>query len=195
VGFRTAIDKNLIPELELAGLNEIRAYLAGALRDGTFNRMHGTWRIAQADRAWLAVIGYLVERLGRRSWVYREGSRNVWVLETRCGLEFDPVLRNPREKVAFVRGYFDAEGGIPRNSNARFYIQLTQKDRRDLERVKEILEDLGIACGRLHNPSARVDPDYWRFFVLSESRPAFVQVVGSWHPRKRRLLEAHLLVL
>jgi hypothetical protein len=192
MGIRTAIPKNLIPEIESAGVDEIRAYLAGALRDGTFNRTHGTWRIAQSDRAWLAVIGCLIGRLGRRSWMYREGSRKVWVLETKCDLTFVPVLGTSRDAIAFVRGYFDAEGGTPRHPDARFYIQLTQKDREDLEGVKRILEDVGIRCGRVHNPSARVDPNYWRFYVLSESRQSFIRTIRSWHPRKRRLFEARL---
>jgi len=100
------------------------------------------------------VLQDLFRKLGSRSWIYREGRRNVWVVETTCKLA-EATFTSLREKVAFVRGYFDAEGGIPRDSNARFYIQLVQKDRRDLEQVRQFLEDLGIGCGRIHNPSVR----------------------------------------
>jgi LAGLIDADG-like domain len=92
------------------------------------------------------------------------------------------------------RGYFDAEGGIPRNRDARFYVQFVQKNREDLARVQSFLNDLGIRCGRIHNPSFRVDPDYWRFYVLADSHENFIRHVGSWHSRKRSLLEARMKI-
>lgn len=90
--------------------------------------------------------------------------------------------------MAFARGYFDAEGGVPVQQSSRFYIQLVQKDHSDLDRLRRILEQAGICCGRLHNPSRRSDPDYWRFYILAASHQDFIRVIGSWHPRKRQLL-------
>lgn len=87
-----------------------------------------------------------------------------------------------------MRGYFDAEGGVPHETCARFYMQLTQKDPHDLGRVRDVLERLSIRCGRLHNPSVRADPHYWPFYVLSASHWTFAERIGSWHPRKRELL-------
>jgi hypothetical protein len=52
----------------------------------------------------------------------------------------------------------------------------------------------GISCGALHNPSARVDPDYWRFYILRKSHQDFASVVRPWHPRKRRICEERGLV-
>ena len=185
--------QRLHAELLEAGVRETRAYLLGALRDGTFNRFHGTFRISQSDRRWLEALQVLFLKLGSRSWIYREGSRNVWVVETTCRLDNgmgDPS--DPGEQASFARGYFDAEGGIPRNPEARFYIQLVQKDRTDLESLRQLLETLTIRCGRLHNPSVRMDPEYWRFYVLSSSHEDFIRRVGSWHPRKRLLLETRL---
>jgi hypothetical protein len=190
----THVDTGLISEIDEVRAPEIRAYLAGALRDGTFNRLHRTWRIAQSDRGWLRVVEELLSRLGSRSWMYQEGSRSVWVVETRCQLEPSPDLKDPSDEIGFVRGYFDAEGGIPRNPEARFYIQLTQKNRDDLEGVRAILVNLGIGCGRIHNPSVRVDPGYWRFYVRSESHREFAHRIGSWHPRKRGVLKARFPV-
>lgn len=110
----------------------------------------------------------------------------IWILETR--LMPAALLFRDLPPVAFVRGYFDAEGGIPQNRTARFYIQITQKNHDDLVRVATALAGLQIACGIVHNPSIRVDPDYWRFYVRSASHSRFIDVVSSWHPRKRRLL-------
>jgi hypothetical protein len=55
-------------------------------------------------------------------------------------------------------------------------------------RLQDVLVDMGISCGRLHNPSARIDPGYWRFYVLARSHQEFLSRIGSWHPRKRLFL-------
>ena len=93
------------------------------------------------------------------------------------------------EKIAYVRGYFDAEGGVPRNSANRFYIQFVQKDFEELEKVRNMLEELGIRCGKIHNPSIKVDPEYWRFFVRAQSYQRFIELIGSWHPIKGLFLQ------
>jgi len=183
--------QRLHAELLEADAREIRAYLLGALRDGTFSRMHGTIRISQGDRRWLFVLRELFSMLGSRSWIYREGRRDVWVIESSCRLGSES-FRRTSERIAFVRGYFDAEGGIPRDPRSRFYIQLVQRDHADLGRVRTFLEELGVECGRVHNPSVQVDPEYWRFYVLAESHEDFIRRVGSWHPRKRLLLDLRL---
>jgi hypothetical protein len=72
------------------------------------------------------------------------------------------------------------------------YIQFVQKDRADLETCRKHLARLGISSGRIHNPSVRVDPGYWRFYVPVRSHADFVRVVGSWHPRKRESLECRV---
>jgi hypothetical protein len=127
-------------------------------------------------------------RLGYRSWSYREGAtRALWVLET--SWVPGPVSISSEDQArGYVRGYFDAEGGVPRSSGVRMYIQFVQKDRADLEMCRELLMRLGISSGRIHNPSVRVDPGYWRFYVRVRSYAAFVTAVGSWHPRKRKIL-------
>ena len=118
-------------------------------------------------------------------WIYQEGNRGVWVIETTCRLNRESELVTVPEKAAFVRGYFDAEGGIPRCAADRFYIQIVQRDRLDLGKVRHLLQELDIRCGRVHNPSIRVDPDCWRFYILASSHEGFIRRVGSWHPRKR----------
>lgn len=176
-------------EVLTATPGELRAYLSGARRDGTYNRRHATYRITQADRRWLVVLAWALDRLGSRGWIYREGNRNVWTLETKCNLEDAPLI-TATDHMGFARGYFDAEGGTPRSQSARFYVQLVQKDLADLSKVRGSLQSLGIACGVLHNPSSQVDPNYWRFFIRAQSFSAFSTTISSWHPRKRELLMA-----
>jgi hypothetical protein len=180
----------ILAELETQSPSVLDSYLRGATRDATFNRQHGTTRFAQTANGWLDVIQAGLTALRRKSWRYQEGTRSVWVVET-CGW-FDSLPRpcaSTSELCAWIRGYFDAEGGLPKQPSARFYIQLSQKDRNDLRLLQLSLEELGIRCGALHNPSRRVDPDYWRFYVRTASHAAFIQTIDSWHPVKRGIFK------
>ena len=184
--------RTIWPELSAATDGELQAYLIGAAHDACFSRQHRTTRFAQKDRRWLTVLGLALDRLGYQSWTYQEGTRDVYVLETswaQSGL----VVRTAGEVTAYVRGYFDAEGGVPRSATARSYIQVVQKDRRDLEQLHLLCLGLGLECGRIHNPSAKVDPSYWRFYILKRSHQKFFELISSWHPTKRVLLEERFL--
>jgi hypothetical protein len=177
---------------------EYQAYLQGALHDGTWNASHSTHRFSQKGTEWLSRLAILLHELGHKSWIYREGkNRDVYVLETAApflDIDFDPdSLETEAERLAYVRGYFDAEGGLPRSPRSRFYIQITQKDRVELAKVRLILESVGISCGVLHNPSVEADPDYWRFFVRARSYMTFALTIRSWHPRKKAILERVIL--
>ena len=173
---------------------EYQSYLQGALHDGTRSDLHNTHRISQKGTGWLSRLKDAFAEMGHKSWMYQEGKlREVYVLETTAkflDVNFDPdLLESDAERIAYVRGYFDAEGGLPQSPDARFYIQFTQKDRAELEKVKRILERLGIECGELHNPNVEVDPNYWRFYVRAKSHKAFAEKIGSWHPRKEGLFQ------
>ena len=173
---------------------EYQSYLQGALHDGTRSDLHNTHRISQKGTGWLSRLKDAFAEMGHKSWMYQEGKlREVYVLETTAkflDVNFDPdLLESDAERIAYVRGYFDAEGGLPQSPDARFYIQFTQKDRVELEKVKRILERLGIECGEAHNPNAEVDPNYWRFYVRAKSHKAFAEKIGSWHPRKEGLFQ------
>jgi hypothetical protein len=63
-----------------------------------------------------------------------------------------------------------------------------QKSRADIARLQAVLEGEGIACGKLHCPSRSAENPVWRFYIAASSHRDFVAQVGSWHPRKRRLL-------
>ena len=103
-------------------------------------------------------------------------------------------LRVPETQSAYIRGFFDAEGGIPHSTSARFYIQLCQKDKVKMEKLKLMLQRLGIASGVVHNPSQRVDPNYWRLFISSRSYLDFIRIIGTWHPRKIKILEKRKMI-
>jgi hypothetical protein len=139
----------------------------------------------------------MLSTLGSRGWIYREGkNRRFWILETttpflREGFK-SPMPTDSSQVIAYARGYFDADGGMPREPSARLYFQYVQKDRSDLAALRDDLMAEGIQCGVLHNPSRKVDPNYWRFFVKAESHQEFMCRVGSWHPAKERLIADRL---
>ena len=177
---------------------EIEAYLQGALHDASRNKRTRV-RFVQKGTEWLDILKNLLQKLRHKSWMYREGKdRDVYALETTAqflDFDLDPILlKEPVERVAYIRGFFDAEGGIPRGLQSKFYIQLVQKDPEKIAKLKAMLHALNISSGLIHNPSARVDPDYWRIFVSTKSHQQFVQTIGSWHPRKYTILRERMMI-
>jgi len=175
---------------------EIRAYLQGALHDA-YRRKNRT-RFSQKGTEWLMILQDLLQQLGHRSWMYREGLRDVYNLETTAtflDFKFDVLsLETSNEKASYIRGFFDAEGGIPHARTSKFYIQLVQKDKAKMLRIKTVLKSLGIKTGVLHNPSIRVDPNYWRCFVRTASHADFARIVGSLHPTKRARFAERMMI-
>jgi intein-encoded DNA endonuclease-like protein len=177
---------------------QIKAYLLGALHDGTFSS-NKRFRISQSGIDWLKFLQKLFRELGYNSWIYKEGkNRKVYVLETLASFldfNFNPLkLKTKKEKISYIKGFFDAEGGIPRNKKARFYIQLTQNDKKKLEKIKKILNCLKIDVGKIHNPSKSVDPDYWRIYILAKSQQSFLVKIGTFHPRKIKVLKKRMMI-
>jgi len=176
---------------------EILAYVHGAMHDGSLNKRKRV-RIVQRYKAWLEMIQNLLQTIGIRSWIYREGKRrNLYALETvsrELDFRFDPSkLQTNREQMMYLRGFFDAEGGVPRNGK-RFYVQLAQKDYAKMHAVKNMLKNIGIGSGILHNPSKRVDPDYWRIFIPAKHHYSFAKNIGSWHPVKSKILSERMMI-
>lgn len=170
--------------------SEIVAYLNGALHDASLNKGK-RFRFVQKYKEWLEKIQELLKEIGCRCWIYKEGKdRELYVAETLCkDLDFRfeaEKLRTNREKIMYLRGFFDAEGGIPRIIG-RFYIQLTQKDYKKIAIIKKLLLDISIESGKIHNPSKKVDPNYWRIFILVKHHNLFATVINSWHPIKSKI--------
>lgn len=164
-----------------------RSYLLGAMHDGTVRLR--TVRIAQKEEAYVLLLQKLIKASGGRAWTYREGrTRQLYVVEFSRSFIGPHRICTQQDMIAYIRGYFDAEGGIPSDPSSAPYIYFAQKDRRDLEELRGYLLQLGISCGRLHNPSRRADPEYWRFYVSRQSHRRFAELIGSWHPRKAELL-------
>lgn len=174
------------------------AYLNGALGDASRNKKSRI-RYVQKHPEWLKTLQQQLEVLKAASWIYREGKqRSVFALET-CSPYLDFAcdgqrLKTRNERIAYIRGFFDAEGGVPHKANAKFYIQLVQKDKTKIEKLARMLDVLGIKTGKIHNPSVRVDPEYWRVFISMSSHRAFARIVGSWHPVKGPILQKRMKI-
>ena len=164
-----------------------KAYILGALHDG-FEAKH-TYRISQKYYSFVKDLADIIKQMGYNAWVYREGSnRQVFIVEfSKLVLSGFEVI-STKDKIDYIQGYFDAEGSVPLNGS-RMYIYFCQKDQRDLAEVKKFLEELGIICGEIHNPSKKEDPNYWRFFISCKSYKDFARIIGSKHPVKKKILE------
>ena len=162
-----------------------KAYLLGMMHDGTKHKT--TYRIAQKGATFAKMLSLGIKRLGGRAWVYQEGKRrDVYITEFSQTLLHNITLKTDQDKLDYVRGYFDAEGGIAKSSKVRFYIYFAQKNFDDLSQVKTILEEFDIHTGVIHNPSKSIDPKYWRFFVKADSYKSFIRTIGSSHPGKKK---------
>ncbi len=155
--------------------------------DGTSRQ--STYRIATSNSEFAELLKKGIQTLSVGAWIYKEGkSRSLWIVEFPKKILKDVIIRSRRDKIEYIRGYFDAEGGIAKRASVRYYLYFCQKDKKDLLQVKQYLEELGIVCGLLHNPSKRVDSDYWRFYISAKSYSDFARIIGSDHPGKRHYL-------
>jgi hypothetical protein len=83
---------------------------------------------------------------------------------------------------------------MPKSLKSILYFQFCQKNISDLTEAKQYLEDLGVKCGKIHNPSYKVDADYFRFFVSTVSHKDFMDIIYSWHPRKAKQIELRMKI-
>ena len=144
-----------------------------------------TYRITSKEKSFVEFIAKMIHKMGYNAWTYREGkTRNMYVVEFSKKIIDGFSIKSRDEKIDYIRGYFDAEGSIPKSRKSRFYIYFSQKNKDDLKQLKSYIEEFGIKCGKTHNPSKNVDPDYWRFYISSKSYDLFVKKIGTWHPVK-----------
>ena len=164
-----------------------KAYLLGVIHDASVRKT--TFRIATRSQFFAEVVQKGIKKLDRKAWMYKEGKdRNLWIVEFSKSLLKGIKPASMSEKLDFIRGFFDAEGGIARSSKVRFYLYFCQKDKVVLEEIKKDLNSFGIESGIVHNPSRRVDPNYWRFFIRAKSYKKFAEKVSSAHPEKLLIL-------
>ena len=155
-----------------------KAYLLGTLHDATVRKK--TYRIGAKDLSYVKFLRSGIIALGNRAWIYREGkSRNYFIVEFTKSFLDKVSIRSNKDQIDYIRGYFDTDGGISRLKSVRYYLYFAQKDRKDLTTVRKFLEELGIQCGIIHNPSKNMDANYFRFYIRANSYNRFAQLIGS----------------
>jgi hypothetical protein len=160
-----------------------KQYLLGLLHDATERKT--TYRIATKSKEFSDFLVKGIKKFEMSAWNYKEGKdRDLWITEFSKSLLKNVKIISKQDKIDYIRGYFDAEGGISKHSSVRFYIYFCQKNKKDLLEVKEYIEEIGIETGKIHNPSIKVDPNYWRFYVRAKSYLKFVKIISSSHPEK-----------
>jgi DNA-binding transcriptional regulator WhiA len=171
-------------------MNPEIAYIHGAIHDGYVYSGKSKGRIAvitQKNRRWLENIKEIIEENDGRAWIFPQ--RDIHILETKFSHLLEKrKISSSKEKLEYVSGFFDAEGGIPKKLDARFYVQFVQKNKRELQEVANILEEFGIKCGKLHQYDQK--SKCWRFFVRAESYLKFIKFVRSRHPEKQERLKS-----
>jgi len=164
-----------------------KAYLLGILYDATVRKT--TYRVGTKSKEFAKILKSGIETLGNNAWIYKEGkNRNLWIVEFSKSLLKDSEVKSRRDKLDFIRGFFDAEGGIAKSPKVRFYLYFCQKNKKILETLKKYLFEFRIESGIIHNPSRKIDPNYWRFFVSSKSYRDFAKIIESNHPEKFSIL-------
>jgi len=170
-------------------------YLMGALEgDGYIYTGKSKGIVAvftQKNREWLENIRKLIKNDSGNAWIFKQ--RDIFVLETK----FKPLLEKKKiekltekQKLAYVAGFFDAEGGIPLQpkKSKYLYIQFVQKNPAKLKLIREILENTGIKCGVIHQYDKKKSK-CWRFFVRTQSHFRFIEKIKSKHPSKIKRLQ------
>ncbi|MBI3443150.1 hypothetical protein HY008_00600 [Candidatus Woesebacteria bacterium] len=165
-----------------------KAYLLGILHDSTVRKT--TYRLGTKSKIFAKIIKRGIERLSsNKAWIYKEGKdRNLWIIEFSKSLLKNFEIVSKQNKIDYIRGFFDAEGGIAKNPKVRFYLYFCQKDKKVLEQVKNYLAEFGLFSGVIHNPSYRVDSNYWRFYIKAKSYKNFINLISSSHPEKLSIL-------
>jgi len=164
-----------------------KAYLLGVMHDSTERK--NTFRISSKENSYTKFLAEMIHKMGHKAWTYREGkTRDMYIVEFSKKVVNNINISTTKDKIDYIRGYFDAEGSVPKSKNVRFYIYFSQKDKGDLDQLKSYITELGIKCGKTHNPSKNIDPNYWRFYICSKSYNDFIDLIGSLHPVKSKLL-------
>lgn len=163
-----------------------RAYLLGALHDATTRKT--TYRIGTDCIKYAQFLKKGIENLGYKAWVYQEGrTRNYYIVEFSKFVLNNLKLVSSKDKLDYIRGYFDTDGAVARSRKVRYYLYFSQKNLKDLKQLQNYLTEVGISTGIIHNPS-KTDPKYYRFYIRANSYQKFAYAVGSWHPVKSKFV-------
>ncbi|MBI2674942.1 MAG: LAGLIDADG family homing endonuclease [Candidatus Aenigmarchaeota archaeon] len=186
------------------------AYLLGALRDATADirkAKNYEIKISQKEMDWLVLLQKFFEtHFGIRgnitkhvngAVILRLNGKDVVnsvleISEMKIPQEFwetPKIIKiQPLEiQISYLRGFFDAEGGLPKNpGNAeQLYLSFSQKNKEAVRFLRKLLIKKGYKptnitfCGKV-----------WEFrLARKKDMIFFCDKIGSWHKDKKRRLE------
>lgn len=186
-------------------MTEDLAYLVGALRDGCLvtysgNKNHfGVIFTQESCKEWLnsAIISKLRKLFGVIKPANADGELQIY--NKPLFKFFEKVFEHPpgdqsfwatprlieqsnnKVKIAYIRGFFDAEGVC---SASNKYLGFVQNNRESLVFLHKELTGLGLRCGKIYR-----DRNTHRFWI--SNRPSvnlFCDLIGSEHPERKAKL-------
>jgi len=183
-------------------MNQDFAYLLGALGDGclTHRKEKGDYCVEYEQKIESWLVNSIVPRFqalyGKNPPVKRRksGLFRARLYSKKAFLEMSAAMQNldllsnenADAKSHFIRGFFDAEGSVPRRRQGTSYrLEIYQKDRSKLELIARLLSDgFGISANRITNSR-----DVGQLNVRGvENIVRFRNLIGSEHPLKSRAL-------
>jgi len=183
-------------------INPKTYYLIGALRDGCLTTQK-TIKFKQKNKEWLSetLVPLFFEIFERKikNNIYDEKKQSVvWCLAFKDGDIWNKlkkfVERPPRtdeEVLYYIMGFWDADGGCPKTPslNKKMYIKFTQKDKKSLDQLREMIESFGIKCGITRISEFGKNGTIWRFSITNrDGMYKFCDIIGSLHPEKGQRL-------
>ena len=202
-------------------LTEELAYMLGALRDGCFIRNETNHiyriRIYQKNREWIVFLSSIIERLFKKKLtVVIDNRDNVWSLFVNSKKIFERLVEisnfpkkqrewNTPEMILYstkqiqrmyIKGFFDSEGGVPHIEKGyilpkNIRIHFTQMNKKCLEELKEMINDLNIKAGRVCGPYYKKGFEFpiYRLKIHGIKEVSkFADIIGSNHPEKMKRL-------
>lgn len=204
-------------ETDLNVIETNTAYIIGALRDGCFtvNKKYHVYRVRiyQKNKEWLEKIAdKFYQTFGKKPRIEYDRRDGVWCLILDSKSVYDKLLelsefpgnqkiwKTPKTvleasqdiKKAYIRGFFDAEGGVPHiekkkqeQKNIRIYFSQVSKNA--LTELKTLIEEFGIKCGRISGPYFKIGykhPTYGLRIHGIKEVAKFSVLIGSMHPEK-----------
>ena len=177
------------------------SYLLGALRDASTDIRPGKnyeVKIAQKDVKWLIYLQKLFKELfGEGGNLSRHGDYTILRITKKAAVlrivevseievpqdtwDTPTLLLQAAEeaKVSYVRGFWDAEGGLPKTTR-QTYISFDQKNRSALEFVRNILITKGF-----HPTNITLTGKCLQFRLTRKKELArYFHEIGTFHPEK-----------
>ncbi|MBI2075830.1 MAG: hypothetical protein HYT72_01105 [Candidatus Aenigmarchaeota archaeon] len=179
-------------------------YLIGALRDGCLTK-DWTIKFSQKYKEWLSsTILPLFNEVFETSYslgnIYPENKeKTTWSLSIcnkKIWLQLKELIaeapKTTEEQRLYIKGFWDADGGCPRDPtiSKKIYIKFTQKDKRSLEQIKEILsQKFSIKAGTVRVSEITERGTIWRMTITNKRGILrFCDKIDSGHPIKQKRL-------